>query len=274
MSNKNSIFDFRDYKAYLRFRMSTMERGGRGFRSDLANAANCQSGYVSQVLNSSAHFSLEQASGINKLLGHRRPEARYFLLLIEYARAGNTELRRHFSELIDESIQSQFNMAERFQIKQSLSEIDQMIYYGEWWYAAVQVLVSIPAFQSVESISRVLDLPEPKIREILEFLRSRALVLESNGRYRVGTTRIHLGKDSPLLNKHHINWRLQAMQSLDREQDGSLRYTSVISVSEADVVEIKRRLLKCIDEYNSIVKDSADETLYCLSLDFFCAKRG
>lgn len=273
MAEKNSVFDFVDYKAYLRFRMARMERGGRGFRSELARVVGCQTGYVTQVLSGSANFSLEQATKINKLLGHTRLEERFFMLLIDYARAGTSDLKRHFSELIEEAIASHLNLKERFQVKQALSEADQATYYSEWSYVAVHVLVSIPAYQTSESIARALDLPEAKVRRILEFLNMTGLVVEKGGRYGIGATRLHLGKDSPLLAKHHMNWRLQALAAMDREEENSLRYTSVISVAEADVVEIKRRFVKVLEEYNAIVKDSKDETLYCLVLDFFHPKR-
>jgi uncharacterized protein (TIGR02147 family) len=269
MAQKSSIYDYLNYKAYLRFRMEQMERGGRGFRSELARAVGCQTGYVSQVLNSDANFSLEQGVLINKALSHSVQEGRFFLLLIEHARAGNAELKRHFRELIEEAVQNHLNLKERFQVKQTLSEKDQMIYYGHWSYVAVHVLVSVPAFQTAPAISKALGLSESKVRRIIEFLLSTGLMIEKHGRYQVGTTRLHLGKDSPLLAKHHANWRMKALASLEREEENTLRYTSVISVSESDVMEIKRRIVNLLEDYNSIVKDSKEETSYCLTLDFF-----
>jgi uncharacterized protein (TIGR02147 family) len=268
MAEKNSLFEFVDYKAYLRSRMNRMERGGRGFRSELARTVGCQTGYVTQVLNNSANFSLEQAVAINKLLGHTRQEARFFLLLIDYARAGTADLKRHFAEIIEESVQNHLNLKERFQVKQSISEIDQMAYYGEWAYVAIHVIVSIPSLQTPEAIAKAIDLPEVKVRRILEFLIGIGLVVEKNGRYSVGINRLHLGKDSPLLAKHHINWRLKALTSIDREDEESLRYTSVISIAKSDALEIKRRFVKFLEEYNSVVKDSKDESMYCLTVDF------
>jgi hypothetical protein len=76
---------------------------------------------VSQVLNGKANFSLEQSQGINKLLIHNRDESRFFLLLVEYSRAGTESLRLHFLELIEEQMQRQLNLKERFQIKEVLS---------------------------------------------------------------------------------------------------------------------------------------------------------
>jgi hypothetical protein len=108
------------------------------------------------------------------------------------------------------------------------------------------------------------------VQKILKFLISVRLITQSKGgRYQIGTARLHLGDDSGLVSKHHTNWRIQAIGSFERDDERDLHYTSVVSLSYGDIAEIKSRLIKEIDSYNSIVKDSKEETLCCLALDFF-----
>lgn len=43
----------------------------------------------------------------------------------------------------------------------------------------------------------------------------------------------------------------------------------MVSLSYEDVLKIKSSLVKEIDSFNGTVKDSKEETIYCLALDFF-----
>src|SRR5688572_17797436 len=91
-----SVFDHRDYKRFLNEVQRKQPRKGHGFRSKMATAIGCQVSYVSQVLSGPGHFNLEQADRINLFLGRTGDEARYFLFLVELARAGTPTLRAHF----------------------------------------------------------------------------------------------------------------------------------------------------------------------------------
>jgi hypothetical protein len=73
-----------------------------------------------------------------------------------------------------------------------------------------------------------------------------------------------------MISKHHINWRLQAIRSLERkDMDGVLHYSSVVTISKKDVIEIKSLLVKAIESSKAIVRDSKEEELHSLCLDFF-----
>lgn len=266
---KASVFDFLDYKAYLLFWIRNREKGGRGLRTQIAEAAQCQTAYVSQVLNGGANFSSEQAMALNVLLGHSKAEARFFLLLVEYGRAGTKELRQHFRELIEEALEAHLNLKERFKVQEVLKDEDKVIYYSDWLYSAIHVLVSIPEFQLPHQLSAALRMPEAKIKEILQYLTRTGLVVEEGGKYRMGATRIHVGTDSPLLNRHHSNWRVQSLKALDRDHPEDQRYTSIVSLSRSDVRAIKKRLIAEIEAFNEIVRPSKEEVLYCFNLDFF-----
>jgi len=55
--------------------------------------------FVSQILNEVSIFSLEQAEGLNSLLGHSADESDFFLLLVQCGRAGTHALRKLVSRL-------------------------------------------------------------------------------------------------------------------------------------------------------------------------------
>ena len=97
-----SIFDYTDYKKYLKDGLKQKPKSGHGFKSAMASAIHCQSAYISRVLNGDAHFSLEQAYALNGFLGHSEEEAEFFILLVSYARAGTQPLERFFLRKINE----------------------------------------------------------------------------------------------------------------------------------------------------------------------------
>src|ERR1700733_19454 len=98
---QNSVFDYKEYKRYLRDFIRSQPSGGHGLRSKIAEALSCHITYVSQVLNKGAHFSLEQADELSRFLGHTKDEGNYFLLLVQVERAGTTSLKNKFKDQIE-----------------------------------------------------------------------------------------------------------------------------------------------------------------------------
>jgi hypothetical protein len=94
-------------------------------------------------------------------------------------------------------------------------------------------------------------------------------VIEKKGRFVSGPVSIHLGNNSPMISRLHSNWRMQAIQSLERERPEELHYSSAVTVSRKHVPEIRKALVAAIEEVRAIVKPSPEECLYCYSLDLF-----
>ncbi|MCB0385442.1 MAG: hypothetical protein KDD43_08620, partial [Bdellovibrionales bacterium] len=86
-----SIFKYLDYKEYLK---KTIDKKTKvyGYRAKLAEAASCQRSFLSQVLHSSPHLTLEHGIGLCRYWQFSPMERYYFLALIQPARAGNDEL--------------------------------------------------------------------------------------------------------------------------------------------------------------------------------------
>ncbi len=266
---KNSIFDFENYKNYILFRIKNSPRNGRGLKLKMAETLKCQSAFISQVLNSDPNFSLEQAIGINKFFGHNKEEARFFLLLLQLERAATRDLKEFFKEEIKEVINKRSDLKNRIDIKSSLKNLDQQIYYSNWLYACIHMLVAIPEFQTLYALEKYLRIPREKIIDVLNFLENTGIIQKINGHYKIGVTRIHLSKDSPQIQRHHTNWRMKAIQSIDMNIPEDLHFSTIVSISNEDVPKIKEKLIKCIEECRTIIKDSKEETVQCLCLDFF-----
>lgn len=269
--NGKDIFNFSHYRPYLQGRLEAA--GARGSKAAIAQAMGVQATYVSQVLQDKAHLSLEQAEAANSFFQHTQQEGHFFLLLIQKDRAGTKSLRQYFQKQIDEVLSSRMVLTERLEKFQQISDEDRGWYYSSWIPAALHIATTIPTLRTPESLSSALQLPVEKILGTLEKLESIGLVRKNGLEYFPGIQQIRLGNDTHHILKHHMNWRLQAMSSLDREKLSELHYSAVVSLSQKDVLKIKDNILEFIKENLAIIKDSKEEELYVLNFDFFDLKK-
>ena len=264
-----SVFDYMDYKAYLSDWINARPGRGRGERSRIAQQALCHAAYISQVLQGEAHFSLEQGALLNEYLAHDLEEENFFLLLLQLGRAGNEKLRAHFLRAVRQVQEKRLVLKNRLSFQKSLSPEHHAVFYSAWYFVAIHVLLTIPGFRDRPSIARHLGLPLEKVSEALSFLVECGLAKEEKGQFIVGPVSVHLGEDSKMLAKHHSNWRLRAIQSLDHPGPNELHYSSVASVAEKDLPKIRAIFVRAIEEARAIIKPSAEEKLICYSLDLF-----
>lgn len=265
------VFDFRDYKDYLRALLQS--RFPSGSRTRLATALRCHTAYVSRVLNAEAQLSLEQAELFNSFAGHDEEESHFFLLLVEQERAGTATLKRYFNRQIDKILEARMLVRNRIRVRKALSIEDQATYYSHWHYSAIHMAVAIPGLNSKEALAAYLSIPLLKIAEALSFLLETGLVVRQKNGLARGPASIHLGGDSPLRARHHSNWRMRAIQSLDDAQSGDLHYSSVVTLSNKDMARAREILVQAIEQIRNIVQPSPDEEVCSYSVDLFSLRR-
>jgi uncharacterized protein (TIGR02147 family) len=266
---KISLFDFIDYKAYLNAYFEA--QGGRsGQRLKAAEVVGCQTSYLSRVLKGDAHFSLEQAERMSRFLGHGKDESHYFLLIVQLDRAGSVELREYFNKQVETVLDSRNKIEKRVSSPIKLSEHDETIYYSSWKYAAVHMASLNKKRRGLEAISEVLSIPMRELRDIAEYLESVGIIEIVGGEIIPGPmNNVHLERTSPNITKHHTNWRLKAVQAVEQKNVENVHYSVVYSCSKTAFKEVKKRVLKVIEENAEQVKASEDETLAAFTLDFY-----
>lgn len=270
--NKNFIFDYTDYQAYLLDYIESLGPGKRGFRSLLADKIGCQRTFISQVLSGEAHFNLDHGASIAELLGHTEEEAHFLTLLIAHARAGTKTLRNQLQSQIQKIQQQRMKLKERFKAEEIASLEVKVKYYSSWLYGAVRVLITIPTFRTRMAIQSYFQVPQELLSEILNFLITNGLIIESNGQLRVTEKHLHLDGESDLVKKHHTNWRIKAMTSLDTAKREDLHYSGVHSLSKKDALKIREILVRALEESRSLMKDSPEECIQVLCMDWFPAR--
>ena len=262
------IWDHSTYRSYLVEKLGG-DRSRTGLRKKLAAAIPVHTTFVSQVLKGRAEFSLEQAEATNEFFAHTRDEGEYFLLLVMHGRAGSSKLRRRFEEKIRGIQEERQKVKNRVKNDDEISIKDRERFYSSHLYAAIHVLTSIPEFSTVDRIAESLRLPRERIQEMIEFLLKLGVLVSRAGEFHPGPRHVHLGGDTPLIIKHHTNWRLHTTANLQFAERNDVHYSACVSLSKADVLKIRESILKNLEGNLSVISKSNEEDAYVYSLDFY-----
>ncbi len=267
---KTTLLGYENYKTYLLDRLNAKEGLGKGARSRLCEAMRCQGAYLSQVLKGSAHLSPEQADAANRFLGHTEEESEYFLLLLQYARAGTDNYRAFVQRLLQKFKKRRAYLKERLEPQDKELSLEQKIrYYSAWYYAAIHIFTTIPGAGKIDIIHKRLGLEPVLVAKVLEFLLSCGLVVKKKEIFEASVKRLHMDHDSDLAIGSHSSWRLRSMQSLSGGQEEDLHYSSAVTLSKKDAIRIREQLIDSLAVAKETIRNSPAEELYCLSLDWF-----
>ena len=266
-----SVYDYSDYKRFILDSIEELPSGSRGARTKLAEAISCQGAYVSHVLGGNKDFSLEQAEAAARFLELREDHAEFLIILVQHARAGTVELRRHFKKQLDQKKLEFQQLKNRVQISRTISEIDQATYYSDWSYQAVHSILSIPAFRTPKNIADHLGLSISKVNNAIKFLMQVDLVNELGElgvHYQAKDKSFHLPRSSPLISKLHSNWRVKTLSMLDAQDDLAHHYSGLLTIAVSDAEKVREILRKALEEIATVVKPSSEEEIYLLAMDF------
>lgn len=261
-----SIFKYLDYKEYLK---KTIDKKTKvyGYRAKLAEAASCQRSFLSQVLHSSPHLTLEHGIGLCRYWQFSPMERDYFLALIQLARAGNDELRDYFKSQVERMRREQADLSQRYRQEDITRGDESAIYYSSWHYAAIHMLSTIPEFQHKPAMAKRLQVPMAVVEEAAQVLQRLGLV-ESQGEYVLSTKKsIHLSKSSYLNNLNHSLWRQKISHGLLTPHNRDFHYTALYTLSREDMEVLQQMLVEFVDATRKLVAPSREEEMVSLCCD-------
>lgn len=257
------------YKEFLKERIASMPNSGRGQLRKIALHLNVHPTLLSQVISGRKDFSLEQGISLCEYLGLGELEREYFLLLLQYDRAGSKTLKVFFHAKIRKLQEEGTKVSARFERTSEIREEDKAVFYSHWQNSAVRLLTSINEFQSLDGLSEKLKLPKVQVRRILDFLLSVGLVKEDKGRYIMGTARTHVPSNSPYVIRHHVNWRLKAFEAYEKMEKHELALTFPMTISKKDSMRLRELLVDFVASVNKTIESTDPEDLMCLNIDYF-----
>lgn len=259
-----NLFEYQDYRKYLKDRL---KQGGRGLSKQIAELMRIHPSLISQIIAGTRDLTSDQVFQLSQHWQLTKLELEYFTNLVEIEKAITQQLKTHLVEKLQELKKQSLDLSKRVPHQKVLSEEQKSIYYSSWIFAAIKAYTSIDNGKTTEEIMEKFQIDRPKAISILQFLTQTGLCTQESNKYKLGTQSTHLNKNSPHVQKHHMNWRLKAMEKAERLSDEELMFSAPLSISEKDFAKIREQLVKMIKEASETVKDSNPEFIACLNFD-------
>lgn len=266
-----NISDFTDYRDYLKAYISALPKQGRGFSAQLAKAISVSPVIISQVLGGTRSFSMEQALATTRELGLSSIEEEYFLEMVQVDRAGSKQLEDYHLTKLNKLREQLSEIRSRVSQKKELDDKAKAFYYANWYMVAIRLLVNNQNFSSPESISKKLQLPLDKVNTALMFLQEHDLIEKTSEAYSWKGTSTHIPSDSPLVNRHHQNWRIQAIKRMEqgKPKESEVFFTAPSIIDKDTAIKIRKMILNLIEESQSVSGAAPSEEIFCMNLDLF-----
>ena len=263
------VFDYEDYRLFLKDWIAARPKGGRGILGQWAASLSVHSTHLSHVLAGKKDLSIETAHQLATLIGLTESEQDHFFLLVLEARAGTASLRTSLKRKIEKSRKQANKIPSRLDVKSEIPPEAKTIFYSSWIYSAIKNLLALRKFESVDSIADSLGISKEVAESAIQFMLDHGICRRDGSLLVPGNSRTHIGPDSPLLNQHLRNWRNLALHNMNQAADGEIYFSFPMNLSKKDVDKIREELLKVIERVNGIVGPSPSETVQCLNIDFF-----
>lgn len=263
------IAEFTDYKVFLKAKIKTYPNQGRGQSSRLAKHLRISPMALSHIMTRDRHFTLEQAIKVAGHFGLDDKSKEDFVNLVCFARADSAELKAFYQEKLTAFRLEAQNIKNHVPGKSELSEPDKGIFYSNWYYSGIRLLSSIPGFQTVDAIADYFGLSRPMVGEIAAFLVNTGLCAEEGGKVRMATKSTHVDDKSKFVNNHRRNWRVKALEKFTEPGPDDLFWSSPVSLSKTDAAQFRKELLNLINSFSMRVKDSPEQKLMCVNIDWF-----
>lgn len=263
------IFDYTDYKLYIRERIQALPSRGRGQMAKLAAHLNINSVVISQVFKGDRELTAEQALLVAEYFGFTALEREYFVFQVSKVRAGNHQLQSFYDKKLLELKAEWSKVKSRVSQHRVLTEEQKAIYYSSWQYGAVRLLSSLEGKGSVKSVCERFQLTEETATRIVDFLLQQGLCTGKLDNFEMGDLATFVDSSSPFVSNHRRNWRIKGFEFLEKLSAENIFYSSPVSISKSDQQEFREELLKLIGRYSKRIQNTAPETLCCLNIDWF-----
>lgn len=264
-----NIFDFYDYRDFIKWYFSTLPNGGYGKLAELADSSGVNRATITLVLKMERDFTADQAFNACQFLGLNKIETDYFLNSVQMQKAAQTKVRNHYREKLDLLRNEYQDLQKRLGNSKEFDENAKAQFYSNWFYSAIRLSTSIADYDNIDSIAKRLDLPLNVVRQVVDFLLEHNLVSQNENKLKMAVQNTHLNANHPLRSRHHMNWRLKSIQKVDNKNNDELFFTSPVSISKNDIPLVREILLNAIDDVFKVVDPSKEEELVCLNIDWF-----
>lgn len=263
------VFSYQDYRSYLTDWLSAQKKERRLNAAVVSEKIGVHPTLVSQVLKGTKELNSEQWVGVCSLMDLTELEFEFLQFLHLANRAGSADLKKFFQKKLDEILGRRLQLQNRFTDQRQLSDEHRSIFYSSWIYSAIRLFCACDGGKNIQEISEEFRISRSQADEITTFLASCGLCVKKGDHFELGDQHIHVPANSPFVIRHHTNWRLRAINALDKTSEAELNFTAPMSISKADFGLIREKIVKLIQEVVVIAKKSDAQDVFALNIDFF-----
>ncbi len=267
-----NIFEYKNYKKYVNDRVELMPKRGHGQYRKMSNFLGVNSVNVSQVFKGDRDLTIEQACELCDFFGLSDLEGRYFMALVEYERAGTPKLKKMIQVRLAEISEKSQDVKSRLHFEKELSDEAKSTFYSNWYYSGIRLLSGVKGFGEIDRMAEYFGLPLTTVRKVVDFLLQYGLCVERDGKIVSGPASTHLDLSSPLVTRHHMNWRLRGMakmESIESTDQTKLFYTMPCSLDAKSLKLVRKELVDSLERITKLVDAAPSEQLACLNIDLF-----
>ena len=234
------LFDFLDYRAYLKVHYDAQKRINPAFSYRyIAQKVGLDAGYVVKVFQGKYHLAENSIPPFIKLCKLGSRQAEYFETLVQFGKAKTDKQ----SIILFEKLQSLKSVGSR------RVEENQFEFYRKWYYSAIRSLLGWFEFKGdykalAEKLSPAITVPQAKrairLLEKLAFIRK-----DAGGRYHLTDTLITTGGEwrSFAVKSFQAETMRIATESLNRhEKEVRDISTATVAIAFADLDSIKEKI--------------------------------
>src|SRR5437868_2029983 len=111
-----NIYNFNDYKSYVRALIQTMPKRGHGQYQKIAKELRIHTSFLSQIFNGSKNLNPEQAYDVAEYFGLSESETDFFLLLVALERAGTEKYKNIIRKKIKKSQHESLQLSKQLDV--------------------------------------------------------------------------------------------------------------------------------------------------------------
>lgn len=267
-----SIYDFKDQNQAI---LALLRSRKTNFRT-ASTACQIHPSYFSRALKGEAPFSQQQIFRLAEFLELNDRQKDYLLLLWNFRESQGRDEKSFFLNKIQKIQEENQKVSNRIKAKIVSAEerrIQLELYYGEALTALIHMHLTISKFRSQPALlEQHLGISTKKLNAELEKIEGLGLIIRSSGKITQVEDSIHLPEESSLSFVNHINWRIKAIQEIERREpkDGDYHLSVVFSASEETKLKLKQVLRSAVIEAKNLVGECSTPTqVFHLMMDLF-----
>ncbi len=265
-----SIFNSLSYREIIKDKISTLKKTKPGFGVlRVSQKAGLHGSFVSSALKGHKHLSSDQVFALGEQLGFSYKELDYLLLLLNYERSVNQNLKAKYLDEIKAIQKENSKTTTHISTKpQESLDLDLAEYYSDPFYKIIHVFLGIEQFrQDPNLLALQLGITHKQTQKYLKRLEDFEIIKFSSP-IEVLKKNYHLPKDFFICKPHQATMKLlsqQTLLSLEEKQKESVCVT--FTGEEETFKKVHNEFLDFLKKAEKHVKYSVSKEVFQMNFD-------